>query len=57
MGKFNLSEAAKEILAGTVSSKKSGQDKPQKLAGDVAYGTKEVGDIGTQVTKLSLIHI
>ena len=51
MGKFNLSEAAKEILAGTVSSKKSGQDKPQKLAGDVAYGTKEVGDIGTQVTK------
>jgi hypothetical protein len=51
MGKFNLSEAAKEILAGTVSSKKSGQDKPQKLTGDVAYGTKEVGDIGTQVTK------
>ena len=51
MGKFNLSEAAKEILAGTVSSKKSGQDKSQKLTGDVAYGTKEVGDIGTDVTK------
>jgi len=51
MGKFNLSEAAKEILAGTVSSKKSGQDKSQKLTGDVAYGTKEVGDIGTEITK------
>jgi len=51
MGKFNLSEAAKEILAGTVNGKKSGQDKPQKLTGDVAYGTKEAGDIGTEVTK------
>jgi len=51
MGKFNLSEAAKEILASSVTSKKSGQDKSQKLTGDVAYGTKEVGDIGTQVTK------
>jgi len=51
MGKFNLSEAAKEILNASVASKKSGQDKPQKLTGDVAYGTKEVGDIGTEVTK------
>jgi hypothetical protein len=51
MGKFNLSEAAKEILASTVEGKKSGQDKPQKLTGDVAYGTKEAGDIGTEVTK------
>jgi hypothetical protein len=42
MGKFNLSEAAKDILQGTVNSKKSGQDKPEKLTGDVAYGTKEV---------------
>jgi len=51
MGKFNLSEAAKEILTGNVSAKQSGQDKPAKLSGDVAYGTKEVGDIGTEVTK------
>lgn len=51
MGKFNLSEAAKDILQGTVNSKRSGQDKPSKLSGDVAYGTKEVGDIGTEVTK------
>jgi hypothetical protein len=45
MGKFNLSEAAKEILGASVASKKSGQDKPAKLSGDVAYGTKEV-DVG-----------
>jgi len=51
MGKFNLSEAAKEILNATVNGKKSGQDKPQKLGGEVAYGTKEAGDIGTEVTK------
>jgi hypothetical protein len=51
MAKFNLSEAAKDILSGNVSAKQSGQDKPSKLSGDVAYGTKEVGDIGTQVTK------
>lgn len=51
MGKFNLSEAAKDILQGTVTNKKSGQDKPSKLSGDIAYGTKEVGDIGTEVTK------
>jgi hypothetical protein len=51
MAKFNLSEAAQDILNGSVNSKKSGQDKPAKLTGDVAYGTKEVGDIGTEVTK------
>lgn len=51
MGKFNLSEAAKEILTASVAGKKSGQDKPSKLTGDVAYGTKEAGDIGGDVTK------
>jgi uncharacterized protein with HEPN domain len=51
MKRFNLSEAAKEILGASVSSKHGGQDKPQKLTGDVAYGTKDAGDIGTQVTK------
>ena len=51
MKKFNLSEAAQDILNGSVNSKKSGQDKPAKLTGDVAYGTKDVGDIGTEVTK------
>jgi hypothetical protein len=51
MGKFNLSEAAKDILQGTVNSKKSGQDKPSKLNGDVAYGTQEAGDIGGNVIK------
>jgi hypothetical protein len=49
--KFNLSEAAAEILNASVASAKSKQDKPAKLAGNVAYGTKEVGDIGTEVTK------
>ena len=54
MGKFNLSEAAKEILSGNVASKKSGQESGvgnTSLKGDVAYGTKDAGDIGTQVTK------
>ena len=54
MGKFNLSEAAKEILSGNVAKKKSGQESGvgnTSLHGDVAYGTKEAGDIGTQVTK------
>ena len=45
MGKFNLSEAAKDILSGNVSGKQGGQDKPAKLSGDVAYGTGEV-DVG-----------
>ena len=51
MGKFNLSEAAKDILTGNVSGKQSGQDKPSKLSGDAAYGTQEAGDIGTEVLK------
>ena len=46
MGKFNLSEAAKEILDATVNGKRGGQDKPQKLSTDVAYGTKDAGKIG-----------
>ena len=50
--KYNLSEAAAEILAASVNSKRSQRDSgPSKLSGDVAYGTKEVGDIGTEVTK------
>jgi len=50
MGKFNLSEAAKEVLTANVAGKKSGQDTPSKLSGDVAYGTKEV-DVGSTPTK------
>ena len=46
MGKFNLSEAAKDILDASVASKRGGQDKPEKLSTDVAYGTKDAGDIG-----------
>lgn len=50
MSKFNLSEAAKEILNASVASKRGGQDKPAKLHGDAAYGTKEVGSINANVT-------
>ena len=53
MGKFNLSEAAKEILSGNVAKKKSGQESGvgnTSLHGDVAYGTKEV-DVGHTPTK------
>ena len=46
MGKFNLSEAAKEILSASVNAKRGGQDKSSKLHGNVAYGTKEAGLIG-----------
>lgn len=50
--KYNLSEAAAEILAASVNGKRSQRDSgPSKLSGAVAYGTKEVGDIGTEVTK------
>lgn len=50
--KYNLSEAAAEILAASVNGKRAQRDSgPSKLSGDVAYGTKEVGDIGTEVTK------
>jgi hypothetical protein len=46
MSKFNLSEAAKEILHGNVMSKRAGQQQQGKLHGDAAYGTKEAGVIG-----------
>ena len=52
MSKFNLSEAAKNILEGakenleaSVASKRGQGDKGGKLSGEVAYGTKEVGGI------------
>jgi len=53
MGKLNLADAAKAILSedsrstfsSNIGAKRGGQDKPAKLSGDVAYGTKEV-DIG-----------
>lgn len=62
MAKFNLSEAAKQILVGegaketfdsNISSKAGGQDRPQKLDMSVGYGMKDAGDIGTKVTKTS----
>ena len=48
MGKFNLSEAAKEILSASVNAKRGGQDKPSKLDAGVVGNA---GDIGTEVTK------
>jgi hypothetical protein len=53
MGKFNLSEAAKEILAASVAAKKSGQESGvgnTSLKDDVAYGTQEK-DLGHAPTK------
>ena len=52
MSKFNLSEAAKDILNATVNGKRSGQDKPSKLSTSVAYGTKDAGDIGSAPDKM-----
>ena len=46
-----MNEGAKETFDANIASKRGGQDGSQKLSGDVAYGTKEVGDIGTKVTK------
>jgi len=46
MAKFNLSEAAKDILQGNVSAKQSGHDKPQKLNTNVVTGQQDVGKIG-----------
>ncbi len=51
MPKFNLSEAAKEILDASVASKRSGQDSPSKLPSSVAYGTQDVGLIGDDPEK------
>ena len=62
MAKFNLSEAAKQILVGegaketfdsNISSKAGGKDSPQKLNVSVGYGMKDAGEIGTKVTKTS----
>lgn len=50
MSKFNLSEAAKDILMSNVSGKQSGQDAPKKLDTSVAYGQKDVGKIGDDPT-------
>jgi len=55
MGKFNLSEAAKEILDANVASKKSGQQSgvgDTKLDTSVAYGQKDVGKVGDTPDKL-----
>jgi len=49
--KFNLSEAAAEILGKSISSAKKGTEGPSRLPTSVVAGQKEVGDIGTQVTK------
>lgn len=52
MAKFNLSEAAKDILNASVNSKRGGQDKPSKLPTSVVTGQKDVGDIGHSPVKL-----
>jgi uncharacterized protein with HEPN domain len=55
MGKFNLSEAAKEILGANVAAKQSGQESgvgDTKLSTSVAYGQKDAGKIGDSPTKL-----
>ena len=49
--KFNLSEAAAEILNKSVSTARAKQEGPSRLPTSVVAGQKEVGDIGTQVTK------
>ena len=47
--KFNLSEAAADILNKSISTAK--KDAPGRLQTSVVAGQKEVGDIGTEVTK------
>jgi hypothetical protein len=49
--KFNLSEAAAEILSKSISSAKKGTEGTSRLPVSVVAGQKEVGEIGTQVTK------
>ena len=50
--KFNLSEAAADILSKSVSSAMAKRtDGPSRLPVTVVAGQKEVGDIGTEVTK------
>ena len=61
MGKFNLTDAAKNILTegakenfeANLSSKRGGKDGSSKLSGSVAYGTKEVGQVADVVDKLA----
>ena len=49
--KFNLSEAAAEILNKSISSAKKGTEGSSRLPTSVVAGQKEVGEIGTEVTK------
>jgi hypothetical protein len=50
--KFNLSEAAADILNKSVSGAMSKRtDGPSRLPTSVVAGQKEVGDIGTEITK------
>lgn len=50
--KFNLSEAAADILSKSVSGAMSKRtDGPSRLPVSVVAGQKEVGEIGTQITK------
>ena len=49
--KFNLSEAAADILNKSIASAKKGTEGPSKLPTSVVAGQKDVGEIGTQVTK------
>jgi hypothetical protein len=54
MGKFNLSEAAKEILGANVATKQGGQESGvgnTKLDTSVAYGQKDTGKIGDSPEK------
>jgi hypothetical protein len=46
MSKFNLSEAAKEILGASVSSKRGAQDGTKKLPTSTVAGQQDVGQIG-----------
>jgi len=49
--KFNLSEAAADILNKSISSAKKGTEGTSKLPTSVVAGQKDVGEIGTEVTK------
>jgi len=49
--KFNLSEAAAEVLNKSISTARAKQEGPSRLPTSVVAGQKEVGDIGTEVTK------
>jgi hypothetical protein len=49
--KFNLSEAAADVLNKSISTARAKQEGPSRLPTSVVAGQKEVGDIGTEVTK------